>query len=97
MRSENAMGRLTPELPPDERARLARKGEILYAKSCGRGDGGTCAESFVTHQLRLGHVEVALDLLAFLDGRLAALRRADPDGRLPATEALAERIRRMLT
>jgi hypothetical protein len=84
------------ELSPEERARLARKGEILYGKSCGPNGGSTCAESFVAHQLRLGRVEVARDLLRFLDGRIAALRGDDPDGRLSTTEALAARIRRRL-
>ena len=60
------------ELSPEERARLARKGEILYGKSCGADGRGTCAESFAVHQLRLGHVEVARDLLRFLDARIAA-------------------------
>jgi hypothetical protein len=83
-------------LSPDERARLARKGEILYAKSCGAGGRGTCAESFASHQLRLGRVEVVRDLLRFLEGRIAALRRSDPDGLLPATQALAARILRRL-
>jgi hypothetical protein len=83
-------------LPPEERLRLARKGEILYAKSCGPGGRGDCAESFAVHQLREGRPEVVLDLLHFLDSRLAVLRSADPDGRLPATEALAARIRRHL-
>jgi hypothetical protein len=83
-------------LSPEERARLARKGEILYGKSCGTSGRGTCAESFAVHQLRLGHVEVARDLLRFLDGRIAALRREDPDGLLPMTEALAARISQYL-
>jgi hypothetical protein len=90
------MDRLLPELSPEERARLARKGEILYGKSCGKSGRGDCAESFAVHQLRLGRVEVVHDLLQFLDGRLKVLRSADPDGRLPATEALAARIRRHL-
>lgn len=87
------------ELSPEERARLARKGEILYGKSCGpggSGGSGTCAESFAVHQLRLGRVEVARDLLRFLDGRIAALRSDDPEGMLPTTEALSARIRRHL-
>jgi hypothetical protein len=84
------------ELTTEDRARLARKGEILYGKSCGTSGGGTCAESFVAHQLRLGRVEVARDLLRFLDDRIVALRRDDPEGLLPATEALAARIRLQL-
>jgi hypothetical protein len=90
------MDRLPPDLSPEERARLARKGEILYGKSCGKNGRGACAESFAVHQLRLGRGEVVHDLLRFLDGRLDALRLADPDGRLPATKALAARIRRHL-
>jgi hypothetical protein len=90
------MGPVPSELSPEERARLARKGEVLYGKSCGTGGRSTCAESFVAHQLRLGRVEVARDLLRFLDGRIAVLRGDDPDGRLPTTEALARWIRRRL-
>jgi hypothetical protein len=90
------MGRVPSELSSEERARLARKGEILYGKSCGTRGGGTCAESFVAHHLRLGRVEVARDLLRFLDARIAALRREDADGLLTMTEALAARIRRQL-
>ena len=56
-----------------------------------QGGRGTCAESFAVHQLRLGRVEVAHDLLRFLDDRIAALRREDPDGLLPTTEMLADR------
>lgn len=91
-----AMHPMPSHLTPEERARLARKGEILYGKSCGTSGRGTCAESFAVHQLRLGRAEVARDLLRFLDGRLATLRSDDPDGLLPMTEALAARIRRHL-
>jgi hypothetical protein len=84
------------ELSPEERARLARKGQILYGKSCGMGGRGACAESFAVHQLRLGRVDVARDLLGFLDGRIAALLEDDPDGLLSVTESLAARIRRHL-
>ena len=84
------------ELSPRERDRLARKGELLYGKSCGTGGRGACAESFAVHQLRLGRVEVARDLLRFLDGRIDSLRSADPAGLLPETEALAARIRKHL-
>ncbi len=80
-----------------ELARLARKGQILCEKSCGRNGLGTCAESFVVHQWRLGRFEVARDVLQYLDVRIAALREVDPDARLPATQALAERIRRRLS
>ncbi len=90
------MGLAPSELSTEERARLARKGQILYGKSCTSGDRGACAESFVAHQLRLGREEVARDLLRFLDDRIAALRGEDPDGLLAATEALAARIRRLV-
>jgi hypothetical protein len=90
------MDPMDSHLSPEERARLARKGEILYGKSCGTGGRGTCAESFAVHQLRLGHIEVARDLLQFLDGRIASLRRDDPAGLLPMTEALAARISQYL-
>jgi hypothetical protein len=80
------------ELSPEHRTRLARKGQILYDKFC--GEGGTCAEQFALHQLRLGNREVVEDLLRFLEGRIAALRTHDPEGLLPMTESLAERIRR---
>jgi hypothetical protein len=91
-----AMDPMDSHLSPEERARLARKGEILYGKSCGTSGRGTCAESFAVHQLRLGHIEVARDLLQFLDERIAVLRSDDPDGLLPMTEVLAARIRRHL-
>jgi hypothetical protein len=93
---EDARDHMPLELSPGERARLARKGEALYAKSCGPGGRGDCAESFAVHQLGLGHIEAVHDLLRFLDDRINSLRSADPDGRLPATEALAARIRRHL-
>lgn len=80
-------------LTPDRRARLARKGEILYAKSCGTGGRGGCIEGFVTHQLRIGNEEVADDLLRFLEGRLADLERDDPEGLRGMTEGLIARIR----
>ncbi len=90
------MGLMPSEFTSEERHRLARKGEILYSKSCGTRGRSTCAESFVAHQLRLGRVEVACDLLRFLDEQIAALRLNDPDGLLPTTEALAARIRRQM-
>ena len=84
------------KLSPEDRARLALKGEILYAKSCGAGGQGPCTESFARHQARLGNVEVVHDLLRFLDAQLVALRLRDHDGLLAMTEALAARIRRNL-
>jgi hypothetical protein len=90
------MESMDPDLTAGERARLARKGEILYGKSCGPGGRGDCAESFAVHQMRLGHLQVVRDLLEFLDARIAALRSADPAGQLAATEALATRIRGQL-
>ena len=82
------------KLFPEDRARLALKGEILYAKSCGAGGQGICAEFFALHQARLGNIEVVHDLLRFLDAQLDVLR--SDDDRLAMTEALAARIRRNL-
>ena len=77
------------ELSPERRAALARKGQILYVKSCGTRGGPSCVESFALHQLRLGNLNVAQDLLQFLDGQLELLRVRDPYGLMPMTEALA--------
>ena len=88
------MNPVDSKLSAEDRARLARKGEILYAKSCGAGGQGTCAESFARHQLRIGNVEVVRDLLRFLDAQLVALQ--SDDGRLARTEALISRIRRLV-
>jgi hypothetical protein len=90
------MSRGQSELSEERRALLARKGRILYGKSCGTGGRGTCAGSFAQYQLRLGHVAVVRDLLEFLNGRLDALRADDPDGLLPKTESLAAEIRQHL-
>lgn len=90
------MNHVDRKLSPEHRARLARKGEILYAKSCGAGEQGTCAEFFALHQTRLGNDEVVHDLLRFLDAQLDALRSCDHDGLLAMTESLAARIRRNL-
>jgi len=81
------------ELSPERRALLARKGQILYGKSCGTPGRGTCAESFARHQLRLGNREVVLDLLQFLEGQLGMLRVHDPHELTPTTEALVTWIR----
>jgi hypothetical protein len=80
-------------LDPEERARLARKGRLLYGKLCGEGGKGTCAIGFSQHQIGQGRPQVAHDLLAFLESRLRALREQDPDGMLPTTEHLARQIR----
>ena len=56
-------------LSAEDRARLARKGEILYGKFCGTGGRGICAEFFALHQTRLGNIEVVHDLLRFLDAQ----------------------------
>jgi hypothetical protein len=96
VRRPHREGDMTPvdsHLCPEDRARLARKGEILYAKSCGVGQG-TCAESFAIHQLRLGNVEVVHDLLRFL---VSQLDTSSPDvSRLVRTATLIARIRRHL-
>ena len=82
-RTQSTMGPVPSGLSPRERDRLARKGELLYGKSCGTGGRGACAESFAVHQLRLGRVEVVDDLLRFLDVRIDALLR----GRSPRAAA----------
>jgi hypothetical protein len=83
-------------LSPEQRARLAHKGRLLYGKSCGTGGTGTCAESFALYHIWRGEAEVARDLLAFLETQVAALREHDPDGKLAMTEELAKRLRRHL-
>ena len=90
------MGQVDHELSPEARARLALKGRILYAKSCGTDGKGICAESFALHHIWRGEGEVARDLLAFLETEVVALRDHDPDGRLPLAVELAARIRRHL-
>ena len=90
------MNRVDVGLTPQQRARLAEKGRILYRKSCGASDKKTCAESFAIYHIRLGEPEVARDLLAFLETEAESLRLADPDGRLGTTEQIAARIRRSL-
>ncbi|MFI5461318.1 MAG: hypothetical protein ACHRXM_38440 [Isosphaerales bacterium] len=84
------------ELSLERRALLARKGRILYGKSCGTPGRGSCAESFALHQLRLGNLDVVRDLLQFLEGQLGSLRAHDPDDLMPMTEALVTRIRGQL-
>jgi hypothetical protein len=80
----------------EQRARLAEKGRILYSKSCGVSGEKTCAESFAIYHIRRGEVDVARDLLAFLETEAEALRLDDPERRLAPTEDLAARIRRSL-
>jgi hypothetical protein len=82
-----------PDPDAERRARLAWKGEILYAKSCGTRGRGGCVEGFVLHQLRVGNVEVVRDFLRFLEGRLVLLERDDPEGLKEMTENLIRRIR----
>jgi hypothetical protein len=84
------------ELTPERRALLARKGEILYAKSCGAKGRGICAEGHAIYQLRLGNEAVVRDYLQFLEGRLAALESDDPEGLRAMTEGLIARIRESL-
>jgi hypothetical protein len=81
------------ELSPQRRAALARKGQILYVKSCGTRGGASCCESFAVHQLRLGNVVVVQELLQFLESELGRLRSHDPGGLIPRTEALVLRLR----
>ena len=75
------------------RAMLALKGRLLYGKYCGTKGRGICAESFALYHLGRGEAAVVDDLLTFLDAEVAALRQADPQGRLEMTEALVDRIR----
>ncbi len=90
------MGQADLELSPEVRARLARKGRILYGKFCGTSGKGICAESFALHHIWRGEGQVARDLLAFLETEVAALRDHDPHGRLPSANELAARIQRHL-
>lgn len=90
------MSQVDASLSPEVRARLAAKGRLLYGKYCGTEGKGICAESFALYHIWRGESEVALDLLAFLDTEIAALRVQDPDSRLESTTQLAERIRRHL-
>jgi hypothetical protein len=80
----------------DRRARLAGKGRILYRKSCGAGGKKTCAESFALFHIGRGELDIARDLLAFLETEAEALRLHDSEQRLEPTEDLAARIRRSL-
>jgi hypothetical protein len=80
-------------LSPEQRARLAHKGRLLYGKFCGTGGTGICAESFALYHIGKGEAEVARDLLAFLETRVAALQEHDPNGKRAMTEALADRLR----
>ena len=90
------MDRVDVRLIPEQRARLADKGRILYRKSCGTGGEKTCAESFAIYHIRRGEVDVARDLLAFLETEAESLRLDDPGRRLAPTVVLAARIRRSL-
>jgi hypothetical protein len=92
----SAMDPAQTELSPERRALLARKGEILYARSCGAKGRGFCGENHAIHQLRLGNEAVVRDYLQFLEGRLAALESDDPEGLRAMTERLIGRIRESL-
>ena len=69
---------------------------LLYRKSCGANAKKTCAEGFAIYHINRGEIEVAHDLLAYLENEIEALRSDDPAGQLTLTEALAARIRRYL-
>jgi hypothetical protein len=84
------------EMTPQRRAFLALKGQLLYGKYCGTRGEGICAESFAVYHLGRGEADVVEEFLAFLEGRLAALRVADPGQRLAMTERLVSRVRRHL-
>jgi hypothetical protein len=90
------MSRQDLELSPEERERLARKGRLLYAKSCGPQGLGTCALGFALYHISRGQRGVAQDLVTFLEAELDKLRRLDRDGLLTTTEELAAQIRRGL-
>jgi hypothetical protein len=90
------MGVVDVGLSPEHRERLAHKGRLLYGKFCGTDGKGICAESFALYHIWRGEPEIARDLLAFLEGRIAALRGHDAEGRLAMTEELTGRIRRHL-
>jgi len=83
-------------ISPEQRARLAEKGRLLYGKFCGTDGRGICAESFAMFHIWRGEAEIARDLLAFLEDKSASLRDHDPDGRFALTEELTEKIRRAL-
>ena len=90
------MDRVDIKLTPEQRARLAEKGRILYRKSCGSRGERSCAESFAVYHMSRGEADVARDLLAFLETEAHALQLGDPEGRLGPTQELAARIRRRL-
>ena len=83
-------------ISPEQCARLAEKGRLLYGKFCGTDGRGICAESFALFHIWRGESEIARDLLAFLEEKCASLREHDPEGRLALTEELTERVRRAL-
>ena len=87
------MGLVAAGLSPEQRTRLAHKGRLLYGKSYGTGGTGICAKSFALYHIWKGEAEVARDLLAFLETRVAALREHDPDGKRAMTDELANRLR----
>ena len=88
------MSQAQADLTPERRAMLSLKGRLLYGKYCGTRGRGICAEGFAAYHLGRGEVEVVDDFLAFLETQVAALRVADPQGRLGMTEALLARVRR---
>ena len=90
------MDPVTSGVSQPRRERLADKGRRLYRKSCGTSGKKTCAEGFTVYHIRRGEVEIAQDLLVFLETEADVLRRDDPAGRLAWTEELITRIRRQL-
>src|SRR5262249_52621895 len=96
MKGATAMGPDQVGVSPEQRARLALKGRILYAKSCGTRGNRTCAESFALYHIARGESEIARDLLVYLQTEIESLRRHDPEGQLAMTEELAVRIQRHL-
>ena len=87
------MNSVDVNLPLELRARLARKGKILFEKFCGTNGRGICAESFALYHIWRGEGQVARDFLTYLDARIESLKLSDPDDRIEHARELASRIR----
>ena len=68
----NAMDSAESGNSTQRRARLAAKGRILYAKSCGAKGKKTCVEGFALYHIGRGEAEIARDLLGFLEATRGA-------------------------
>ena len=71
------------------RNRLARKGEVLYHKSCQGVGEFSCVQGFILHHLGRGEPEIVQDLVNYLNGEVNA-RRADRE------DAHVERARNLI-